>query len=50
MEDGMFLVTLVVIENNPVLRITFEGECKDYYLREGQVKLLIKQLIDWLLR
>lgn len=46
----MFLITLVEKDGYPVLRITYEGESKDYWLREDQVKLLTRQLANWLTR
>lgn len=45
--DGAFLITLVVLDGRPVLRLTVNGKSVDYPLREGQVKLLLRQLIDW---
>lgn len=44
------LVTFVIVDGNPVLRITHNGESCDYYLREGQVKMLLRQMMEWLTR
>lgn len=42
----MFLATIIQIDGIAVLRITFDGDYKDYYLTDGQAKLLLRQLVE----
>ena len=46
----MLLATIVEIEGRLVLRVTYNGKSLDYDLTENQVKLLSRQLINWLTR
>lgn len=46
--SGSFLITLVELEERPVLRITSNNETKDYWLTDDQAKLLLRQLANHL--
>jgi len=48
--DGAFLVTLITIEGRPALRISIDGQSHDYPLRDGQIRLLLRQLVEWILK
>lgn len=47
---GPFLITLIELEERPVLRITYNSETKDYWLTDDQAKLLLRQLANILTR
>lgn len=45
-----FYITIVELEGHPVLRITVDGENKDYWLRRPQARMLLRQLAEILTR
>lgn len=47
---GRLLITLIVIDKRPVLRITQDGEVQDFPLTDGQAKLVLLQLAEWITR
>lgn len=46
----MLLITFVEVDGVPAIRITIDGQAKDYLLRDDQVRLLIRQMTIWLTR
>ena len=42
------LITFVAIDGIPTIRITIEGQSKDYPLRHEQVRMLLRQMVLWL--
>lgn len=41
---------IIEIDGHPVLRITVDGEVKDYWLRRPQARMMLRQLAEILTR
>jgi hypothetical protein len=48
--DGRPLVTVVILDGRPFLRISTDGKFNDLPLTDNQAKLILYQLADWITR